>query len=80
MQREEQGMAARFKFKSIRNGCLLGMYLIQPDGHYRPVAEVIMPMDGDWRADVDFYDELERAYRSRLNKAIGQGEEPYQPY
>lgn len=65
---------ARFRFKSIKEDCLLGLVLIQPDGHYRLVAEVLMPMDGDWRADVEFYDELEKAYRTRLRKAIGQYE------
>lgn len=65
-------MAVKFSFKSIRDGSMLGMLLIQPDGHPKLVAEVLMPLDNDWRADVEFYDELEKAYRTRLKKAIEQ--------
>ena len=65
-------MAARFRFKSVRDGCMLGMVLIQPDGHPKLVAEALMPVDGDWRADVEFYDELEKAYRERLRKTMEQ--------
>lgn len=31
-------------------------------------AEV--PVDGDWRADVDFYDDIETAYKKRLRRAF----------
>lgn len=65
-------MAAKFNFRSVRDGCRLGMIMFEPCGYHRLVAEVLMPSDGDWRADVEFYDDLEKAYRTRIRKAIEQ--------
>lgn len=65
-------MAVKFNFKGVKEGCRIGLVLIQPDGHPRLVVDSIVPMDGDWRADVEFYDDVEKAYRTRLRKAIGQ--------
>ena len=44
--------------------------MIYPDGHSRIVLMAELPMDGDWRADVDFYDEVETAYKKRLRRAL----------
>ena len=44
--------------------------MIYPDGHSRTVLMAELPMDGDWRADVEFYDEIETAYKKRLRKAL----------
>lgn len=57
------------RLKSLLNGNHLGLVLVYPDGNARLVAEVLLPMDGDWRADVQFYDDLEEIYRKRLRKA-----------
>lgn len=57
------------RLKSLLNGNHLGLVLVYPDGNTRLVAEVLLPMDGDWRADVQFYDDLEEIYRKRLRKA-----------
>lgn len=46
--------------------------MVYPDGHIRNVLMAELPMDGDWRADVDFYDEIESAYKKRLRRAINR--------
>lgn len=58
------------RFKSIRERNIIGLLLVYPDGHDRNVLMAELPMDGDWRADVDFYDEIEAAYKKRLRKAL----------
>lgn len=59
-------------FKSIRNDNIMGLMMVYPDGHIRNVLMAELPMDGDWRADVDFYDEIESAYKKRLRRAINR--------
>ena len=58
------------RFKSARKDNIIGMDMIYPDGHSRIVLMAELPMDGDWRADVDFYDEVETAYKKRLRRAL----------
>lgn len=58
------------QFKSARKDNIIGMDMIYPDGHSRIVLMAELPMDGDWRADVDFYDEVETAYKKRLRRAL----------
>ena len=72
MQREEKEMSVKIQFKSVRSGSEIGLVMIQPDGYPRLVARATMPLDNDWRADVEFYDELEKAYKSRMRKALEQ--------
>ena len=57
-------------FKSARKDNIIGMDMIYPDGHSRIVLMAELPMDGDWRADVDFYDEVKTAYKKRLRRAL----------
>ena len=59
-------------FKSARKDNVIGLDMIYPDGHPRTVLMALLPMDGDWRADVDFYDEIERAYKKRLRRALNR--------
>ena len=58
------------RFKSIRQNNIIGLMLIYPDGHPRNVLLAELPIDGAWRADVEFYDEIESAYKKRLRKAF----------
>ena len=58
------------RFKSARKDNIIGMDMIYPDGHSRIVLMAELPMDGDWRADVDFYDEVETAYKKCLRRAL----------
>ena len=58
------------RFKSVRQNNIIGLMMIYPDGHSRNVLMAELPMDGDWRADVDFYDEIEQAYKKRLRRAL----------
>ena len=57
-------------FKSARKDNIIAMDMIYPDGHSRVVLMAELPMDGDWRADVGFYDEVETAYKKRLRRAL----------
>ena len=52
-------------FKSGRQNNIIGMDMIYPDGHPRTVLMAELPMDGDWLADVDFYDEVEQIWQSQ---------------
>ena len=65
-----EDMKMGISFRSIRDNNLLGLVLIYPDGQSRTVIMAEMPMDADFRADVEFYDEIENAYRKRLRKAL----------
>lgn len=58
------------RFKSIRQRNIIGLLMIYPDGQSRNVLMAELPLDGDWRADVDFYDEIEAAYKKRIRRAI----------
>ena len=60
------------QFKSARKDNIIGLDMIYPDGNSRIVLMALLPMAGDWRADVDFYDEIERAYKKRLRKALNR--------
>ena len=60
----------QIKFKSILERNIMGVNMVYPDGHPRTVLMAELPMDGDWRAYVEFYDEIEQAYRKRLRKAL----------
>lgn len=60
------------RFKSIRKDNIIGLVMVYPDGHARNVLMAELPMDGDWRADVDFYDEIETAYKKRLRRALSR--------
>ena len=58
------------QFKSARKDNIIGMDMIYPDGHSRIVLMAELPMDGAWRADVDFDDEVETASKKRLRRAL----------
>ena len=60
----------QMKFRSIRSESHLGVVMIFPTGEQRLVAEILVPMDGDWRADVELYDEFIKVYGRRLKKAL----------
>jgi hypothetical protein len=54
--------------KSQRQGNWIGLALVYPNGTVDTVVMAAMPPDNDWRATIEFYDELVRIYRKRLNK------------
>ena len=60
------------RFKSFRRGNIIGLTMIYPDGRCCNVMFAEVPVDGDWRADVDFYDDIETAYKKRLRRALGR--------
>ena len=63
-------MKMGISFRSARDNNILGLVMIYPDGQPRTVIMAELPMDGDFRADVEFYDEIENAYKKRLRKAL----------
>lgn len=42
------------KFKSVRDNNILALVMIYPDGYPKIILMAESPMDGDWKADVDF--------------------------
>lgn len=52
------------RFKSFRRGNIIGLTMIYPDGRCCNVMFAEVPVDGDWRADVDFYDDIETDTKS----------------
>lgn len=65
-----EGKHMGISFKSARDNNIVDLVMIYPDGHPRTVLMAELPVDGDWRADVDFYDEVETAYKKRLCRAL----------
>lgn len=63
----------QIKFKSIREDNIIGLLMVTPDGYERLVAQVWVPRDRDWRADVELYDELVKIYTRRLRKMFTNG-------
>lgn len=63
----------QIKFKSIREDNIIGLLMVTPDGYERLVAQVWVPRDRDWRADVELYDELVKIYTRRLRKMFTHG-------
>lgn len=57
-------------FRGNREGNKISIKMISPTGEQKTVITMDMPQGGDWRADVDFYDEIEAAYKKRLRKAL----------
>ena len=65
------------RFKSFRRGNIIGLTMIYPDGRCCNVMFAEVPVDGDWRADVDFYDDIETAYKKRLRRAFQHKQKHY---
>lgn len=70
LEEAQEAVKMAVRFKSVRQNNIIGLMMIYPDGHPRNVLMAELPMDGDWRADVDFYDEIEQAYKKRLRRAL----------
>lgn len=70
LEEAQEAVKMAIRLKSVRQNNIIGLMMIYPDGHPRNVLMAELPMDGDWRADVDFYDEIEQAYKKRLHRAL----------
>ena len=62
----------KVRFRSARDGNRLGVIMVFPTGQQIPAGDFLVPMDGDWRADVEFYDGVIKLYKIRLKKAFGE--------
>lgn len=56
-------------FRSIRDGNYLGIVMVFADGSEKLVAWMLVPYRGDFRADVEAYDEFVKIYKKRLKQA-----------
>ena len=56
-------------FRSIRDGNYLGIVMVFADGSEKLVAWMLVPYRGDFRADVEVYDEFVKIYKKRLKQA-----------
>ena len=56
----------RLKSKMERN--IMGMVMVFEDSSWDTVVMAKMPPDGDFRANVEFYDDLAKAYKKRLSR------------
>ena len=57
------------ELRSIRDGDNLGIVMVLPNGEERLVAWLLVPYRGDFRADVEVYDEFVKIYKKRLKRA-----------
>lgn len=57
------------EFRSIREGNCLGIVMVFADGSEKLVAWMLVPYRGDFRADVEAYDEFLKIYKKRLKQA-----------
>jgi len=60
----------RIKMKSQRSGNNIGLAIVYPNGATETVVIAKMPPDNDWRANVEFYDDLKKIYTKRLSKIL----------
>lgn len=58
------------KFRSVKRGNWIGINIVYPNGTMETVAVAAMPPDNDWRATIEFYDELVKLYKKRLSKVF----------
>ncbi len=58
------------EFRNVREGNVLGVVMVFPTGAERLVAWMEVPYRGDFRADVEAYDDFLKLYKKRLKKAF----------
>lgn len=56
------------RLKSQRSGNMIGLAMVYPSGAVETVVMALMPPDNDWRATIEFYDDLVQIYKKRLSK------------
>lgn len=57
-----------YHLTTIRSGDVISLIQIYMDGSRVEIARFLLPSDGQWRADVDFLDDIMNAYKTRLKK------------
>ena len=64
-------MARPFHLTTIRNGNVIRVvFIIDGIGTKEVIAEFLLPSDGQWRKDVTFLDDIQKAYYNRLKDLI----------
>lgn len=67
---DKEDKTMQVKFQGHKEGHKISIKMIVPTGEQKTVITMDIPQGGDWRADVDFYDEIEAAYKKRLRRAF----------
>ena len=60
------------RLRSKMEGNVIGIDLVFEDGSWDTVVMATMPPDRDFRANVEFYDDVAKAYRKRLQSWTDQ--------
>lgn len=58
----------RIRFRMAREGNIVAIFVIYPDESCKQIALYEVPNDRNWRADVDFYDNIKEVYKKRYTK------------
>ena len=58
------------RFKRVRNGNILGIMLILPNGESDIVVTAKIPQDLDYIADVELYQNLVKIYKERIKNFL----------
>ena len=59
-----------YRLKAIRDGDVIYIGIIYADGSSSLIGAFLLPCDGQWRYDVEFYDAILDAYRKRYSKIM----------
>ena len=60
----------RIRLKSEKKGNWIGIALLYPNGATEIAVMALMPPDRDWRATMEFYDDLVRIYKKRIKEFL----------
>lgn len=64
-------MARPFHLTSIRDGNVIRIVMIIDSiGKRDIIGQFLLPSDGQWRKDVTFLDDIQKAYYNRLKDSI----------
>ncbi len=59
-----------FKLTSKMIGNIIEIYYVVSTGYIRKIAMIEVPVDSQWRDNVDLVDEVSEAIRKRIRKSI----------
>lgn len=60
----------KYHLTTVRADNTISIIQLFMDGSRREIGRFLLPGDGQWRLDVDFLDDIMKAYDRRLKKMI----------
>lgn len=60
----------KYNLTTVRNGNTISLLQVFQDGSRTEIARFLLPVDGQWRLDVDFLDDIVGAYKRRLKRRL----------